>query len=215
VIAAPAALEAHVAAVGASSVGASSRRVADTVPVLIARWSPWIREASARFGVPAAWISAVMRTESGGRLSLNGRPVVSRAGAIGLMQLMPGTWTELRRRYGLGPDPFAPRDNILAGAAYLKALYIRYGYPNLFAAYNAGPGRLDAHLLLRRPLPSETRAYLAALGQPALDRPTPALTPPPPAGSLFIPLRTDSEPAATPASAGLFIPTTPTVDPAR
>ncbi|GLS35130.1 hypothetical protein GCM10010869_07180 [Mesorhizobium tianshanense] len=41
----------------------------------------------------------------------------------------------------VGPDPHDPRDNILAGAAYLRAMQDRYGFPGLFAAYNAGPER--------------------------------------------------------------------------
>lgn len=116
-----------------------------------------IAEASRRFGIPAAWIRAVMRAESGGDAR-----AVSPKGAIGLMQIMPGTWAELRDRHGLGRDPFDPRDNILAGAAYLRELHDRYGSPGFLAAYNAGPGRYEEHLA-GRPLPAETRAYVAAL----------------------------------------------------
>ena len=57
------------------------------------------------------------------------------------MQIMPATWGQLRARYGLGPDPFDVRDNIMAGAAYLRELHDRYGSPGFLAAYNAGPGR--------------------------------------------------------------------------
>jgi len=127
------------------------------------RWSGHIAEASARFGVPQDWIRRVMRAESGGRTMLDGRPVTSRAGAMGLMQLMPGTWREMRAAHGLGPDPHEPRDNILAGTAYLRAMYDRFGYPGLFAAYNAGPARYAEHLASGRRLPSETRAYVAAV----------------------------------------------------
>src|SRR6266704_6782318 len=84
-------------------------------------------------------------------------------GAMGLMQIMPKTWTELRARYGLGADPFDPRDNILAGAAYIRELYDRYGAPGFLAAYNAGPGRYERHLATGRPLPDETQAYVATL----------------------------------------------------
>ena len=133
------------------------------------RWQPFITEASRRFGAPEAWIRAVMRAESGGQAMLDGRPITSRAGAMGLMQLMPETWAELRDRYALGSNPYDPHDNILAGAAYLRELYERHGYPNLFAAYNAGPARLDDYLFNGRPLPDETRAYLAALGQPGFE----------------------------------------------
>ncbi len=131
------------------------------------RWSVYVGEAATRFAIPEAWIRRVMRAESGGRTRLGGRPIVSRAGAMGLMQLMPGTWLEMRRRLGLGADPHDPRDNILAGAAYLRAMYDRFGYPGLFAAYNAGPARYAAHLATGRRLPAETVAYVAAVaGEP-------------------------------------------------
>jgi soluble lytic murein transglycosylase-like protein len=128
------------------------------------RWSGHIAEASGRFGVPEAWIRCVMAAESGGRTHLNGRPIVSRAGAMGLMQLMPGTWREVRALLGLGADPHDPRDNILAGTYYLRAMYDRFGYPGLFAAYNAGPARYAEHLATGRRLPRETVAYVSAVG---------------------------------------------------
>lgn len=134
-------------------------------------WSGYIAEASARFGVPEAWIRRVMRAESGGRTMLNGRPIMSSAGAQGLMQLMPGTWQEMRVAYGLGPDPHDPRDNILAGTAYLRIMYDRFGYPGLFAAYNAGPARYAEHLATGRRLPAETVAYVAAVGGTRAERP--------------------------------------------
>lgn len=127
------------------------------------RWRPYIEEASARYGVPATWIERVMRAESGGRTTLDGRPIVSRAGAMGLMQLMPETWADIRARLGLGNDPHAPRDNIMAGTYYLRLMYDRFGYPGLFGAYNAGPGRYSAWLAGRSGLPGETRIYLATL----------------------------------------------------
>lgn len=133
----------------------------------VATWQPHIGEASRRFGVPRAWIERVMRAESGGRTMREGRPVRSSAGAMGLMQLMPGTWAEMRVRLGLGPDPDQPRDNILAGTAYLRLMYDRFGYPGLFAAYNAGPERYAAYLAGRRSLPPETVAYVAAVAQGA------------------------------------------------
>jgi soluble lytic murein transglycosylase-like protein len=129
------------------------------------QWRAHVSEASHRFGVPAQWIRRVMRTESGGRTMLHGRPITSRAGAMGLMQLMPGTWAEMRDLHGLGSDPHEPRDNILAGTAYLRAMYERFGYPGLFAAYNAGPKRYATHLATGRPLPAETVAYVAAVAR--------------------------------------------------
>nr|WP_286207840.1 lytic transglycosylase domain-containing protein [Hephaestia sp. MAHUQ-44] len=132
----------------------------------LARWDPLITEASRRFAVPETWIIAVMQAESAGRTRLNGRPTTSSAGAMGLMQLMPDTYAALRRRYSLGPDPHDPRDNIMAGTAYLRLMYDRFGYPGLFAAYNAGPGRYADHLATGRPLPLETRAYIAQIAPP-------------------------------------------------
>jgi soluble lytic murein transglycosylase-like protein len=126
----------------------------------VADWRPYITEASLRFGVPTAWIERVMQAESRGKTRLAGRPIRSSAGAIGLMQLMPGTWTAMRERLGLGSDPDDPRDNILAGTFYLRLMYDRFGYPGLFAAYNAGPGRYAAHLATGNALPGETMAYL-------------------------------------------------------
>src|SRR3546814_8528270 len=54
----------------------------------VERWRPMIEEASTRFGIPTSWIERVMRAESRGLTMLNGRPIRSRAGAMGLMQLM-------------------------------------------------------------------------------------------------------------------------------
>ena len=120
------------------------------------QWEPLIAEASRRFGVPESWIRAVMRAESGGQTMLDGRPITSRAGAMGLMQVMPETYDEMRRRHRLGADPYDPHDNILAGAAYLREMYDRYGYPGFLAAYNAGPERYDDYLMRGRALPQET-----------------------------------------------------------
>lgn len=120
--------------------------------------SAFIVEASARFGIPERWIRAVMQAESAGDPR-----AVSRAGAMGLMQIMPATWAELRARYGLGSDPFDPRNNILAGTAYLREMYNRFGSPGFLAAYNAGPARYAEYLATGRPLPRETTSYMATL----------------------------------------------------
>lgn len=114
-----------------------------------------IAEAAQRFEIPAAWIRAVVKAES------NGDPrAISPKGAMGLMQIMPRTWADLRDRHRLGADPYDPHDNIIAGAAYIRELYDRYGSPGWIAAYNAGPGRYEDSLK-GRPLPAETRAYVA------------------------------------------------------
>lgn len=118
-----------------------------------------VAQAAQRFGIPAAWIWAVMRVESNGDSA-----AISRAGAIGLMQIMPGTWAMLTARYGLGDNPWDARANIHAGAAYLREMVDRYGdLPTAFAAYNAGPGRVDDWRQRGRPLPAETIAYVAKI----------------------------------------------------
>lgn len=117
-----------------------------------------VAEAARRFGIPEVWIRTVMHVESRGDMR-----AISPKGAIGLMQIMPATWTELRARHGLGNDPYDPRDNILAGAAYLREMHDRYGSPGFLAAYNAGPGRYEEYRDNGRPLPAETRHYVAIL----------------------------------------------------
>jgi soluble lytic murein transglycosylase-like protein len=117
-----------------------------------------VREAAQRFGLPEHWIYAVIRFESAGRTR-----AVSAAGAMGLMQLMPGTWARQRARFALGSDPFDPRDNILAGTSYLREMFDRYGREGFLAAYNAGPGRYEQWLSAGRPLPRETRDYVARI----------------------------------------------------
>ncbi|MFZ4165434.1 lytic transglycosylase domain-containing protein [Brevundimonas sp. NPDC058933] len=118
-----------------------------------------ITEAARRFGLPPHWIRAVMKQESG----FNPR-ARSRVGAMGLMQVMPATYAELRRRHGLGADAYDPRDNILAGAAYLRELHDRFGLEGMLPAYNAGPRRYLQHRDEGRPLPLETRDYIARIG---------------------------------------------------
>lgn len=180
----------------------------------VTRWRPYIAEASARFGVPTAWIERVIRAESAGLTTLDGRPITSHAGAMGLMQLMPGTWAQMRAALRLGADPHDPHDNILAGTAYLRLMYDRFGYPGLFAAYNAGPARYAAYLATGRILPGETRAYLASVGGVPASQPGAAQTVPvsaifflrsAPSGkssdrlgspTLFVPLGTSSVPSA-------------------
>lgn len=128
-------------------------------------WGPYIREASTRFDVPEEWIRAVMNQESGGRLFHNGQLVTSGPGAMGLMQLMPPTYDEMRAAYNLGDDAYEPHDNIMAGTAYIRQMYDIYGSPGFLAAYNGGPGRLDDFLTRNRTLPLETRRYVASIGR--------------------------------------------------
>jgi soluble lytic murein transglycosylase-like protein len=125
-------------------------------------FAEFIDEASRRFGVPVHWIRAVIDVESAGDVRAR-----SPKGAMGLMQVMPDTWADLRLRYGLGNDPYDLHDNILAGAAYLRELHDRYGSIGFLVAYNAGSVRYEEHLA-GRPLPAETQAYLGKLA-PMID----------------------------------------------
>lgn len=117
-----------------------------------------IATAARRFDLPQDWIKAVIDAESGGDAN-----AVSVKGALGLMQLMPDTWAELRDRYGIRGGVLDPVANIMAGTAYLAEMRDRFGYPGLFAAYNAGPARYESHLRDGVPMPAETQAYLAKL----------------------------------------------------
>ena len=147
-----------VAALGMLAVVVHAQAASIAVQAARDPYSGLIAEAAQRFGISAAWIRAIIRVES------RGDPrAVSPKGAMGLMQLMPETWAALRVRYGLGRDPFNPQDNILAGAAYLREMYDRYGSPGFLAAYNAGPTRYEDYLARRASLPSETVAYVAQL----------------------------------------------------
>lgn len=122
-------------------------------------WGPYIRQAARRFDVPERWIREVMRQESGGRTG-----ATSPVGAMGLMQVMPGTYRELQARYGLGDDPYHPYDSVMAGTAYIREMYDLYGSPAFLAAYNAGPRRLEDYLWNSKGLPAETRNYVARIG---------------------------------------------------
>ena len=94
-----------------------------------------------------------MHTESGGHeYAANGVLITSPVGAMGLMQLMPETYDEVRARYGLSDDAFDPHNNILAGTAYLREMYDAFGSPGFLAAYNGGPARLEDYLTHNRPL---------------------------------------------------------------
>lgn len=182
----------------------------------IDRWQPLIEAASKRFGVPVTWIRAVMARESAGLTTLHGAPMVSSAGAMGLMQLMPGTWSDMRAKFGLGPDPFDPHDNIFAGAAYLRQMFDHYGCPDLFAAYQAGPRRLDAVLAGLKPLPETTRTYLESIVRGAeiasvVSEKRPSLAPKTDSNSLFFVRAGDEKltsngTAHSRAAQGLFVP---------
>ena len=135
-------------------------------------WGPYISEAAQAYDLPDRWIREVIRQESSFQVMSTSAP-----GAMGLMQIMPATYDELRVRFSLGDDPYDPHDNIMAGSGYLRALYDLYGSPGFLAAYNAGPGRLDDYLLHHKPLPDETRNYVARIG-PRIDGTQPSRTSP-------------------------------------
>lgn len=183
-------------------------------PPTIASIDSWIAEAAHRFDISPGWIRRVMRLESAFQPQ-----AVSRAGAMGLMQIMPATYAELRARYGLGADPFHPHDNILAGAAYLRELYDRYGAGGFLAAYNAGPARYEQHLIDGRPLPLETRAYVATVTGASEMGPPPESAlgvVQPMAPSLFVRLGAphSADPAPSSLSPGrLFVALTPVSEP--
>lgn len=130
-----------------------------------------ITEASRRSGLPEAWIKAVAWVESGGASR-----AVSTKGAMGVMQIMPGTWQDLRVDLGLGSDPFDRRDNLVAGAVYLRRMLDRFGAQGFLAAYNAGPTRYQAFLDGKRSLPSETVTYVARV-QSRMGRDAPIVSP--------------------------------------
>jgi hypothetical protein len=173
---------------------------ADEMP--LARWHDLIAAASHTFEIPEPWIAFVMRVESAGQETVGGQPITSPAGAMGLMQIMPNTWAELSSRYALGNNPYNPHDNIFAGAAYLRELYQRYGYPNLFAAYNAGPERLESYLRGANPLSAETQNYLAKLGGPAGAR---EISTKREDVRLFFELGAPAREPSVPAASGLFV----------
>ena len=138
-----------------------AKELAMSTAELVDRWAPHIKEASRRFKISADWIRAVIRMESSGRtLDDDAQPITSSAGAMGIMQVMPDTYRDMKAQYGLGTNPHDPRDNILAGTAYLGWLKEKYGYPKLFAAYNAGPATLEAQTAGKRKLAKETRNYI-------------------------------------------------------
>ena len=144
--------------VGSASTDPSSD-VAVQRPDASSRWDAEIAAAARRFLVPEAWIRAVMAAESAGDPG-----AVSPKGAMGLMQLMPETWREMRDRYRLGTDPFNPRDNVMAGTAFLRLMYDRFGAPGFLAAYNAGPQAMQDILSGLRPMPDESREFMAKVG---------------------------------------------------
>ena len=170
----------------------------------VERWHPYIAQAALRFGLPESWIIAVMRAESAGQVTRKGQPIRSRVGAIGLMQLMPATWQDMRAMLSLGSNPDDPHDNIMAGAAYLGLMFDRFGAPGCFAAYNSGPATYAAYLKARRRLPRETVAYVARItGAPVTQ--TATATPDAVRGiGSAVTAKSRTQSLTNPRSAGLF-----------
>lgn len=158
-----------------------------------------VQAAAVRFGLPEAWIGAVLRAESGGDPC-----AVSAKGALGLMQVMPATYADLRARYHLGEDPFQPADNVTAGAGYLRELYDRFGLIGALAAYNVGPSRWTDYLTQGRPLPDETVTYVRRLSSRFAVLEGVPVAPPAPQ-SLFVTL-TKAPPDVGRSPGGLFVP---------
>ncbi|WP_245478138.1 MULTISPECIES: lytic transglycosylase domain-containing protein [unclassified Mesorhizobium] len=127
------------------------------------KWQVFVSEASRRFRLPQTWIYAVIDAESRGKTMLDGRPITSRAGAMGLMQVMAKTYEEMRIEHGLGFDPYDPRDNILPEPPISAPCMTASDIPACSLPYNAGPDRYDDHLQRGRPLPTETVGYLEKL----------------------------------------------------
>jgi soluble lytic murein transglycosylase-like protein len=157
----------HVICLIATSSLFASRASAQTPerPPSIDRFANFIAEASARFTVPAPLIRAIIQIESAGD-----DHAISPRGAMGLMQLTHATWVQLSVRYELGLDPFDPKDNIMAGTAYVRELRDRLGSADFLGAYHAGPTRYEQHLMTRQPLPPETAAYVAAVTDCSVTR---------------------------------------------
>jgi soluble lytic murein transglycosylase-like protein len=110
-----------------------------------------LAHAGAKHNIDEDLLASVVRAESGGQVR-----AVSRTGARGLMQLMPGTASAM----GVD-DAFRPEQNISGGTAYLDSLLTRY-HDNValaLAAYNAGPGAVDKYHGV--PPYRETREYVA------------------------------------------------------
>jgi soluble lytic murein transglycosylase len=119
--------------------------------VYIKKYDGIIRQASRRFGVEPSLIKAVIKAES----DFN-HEAVSRKGAQGLMQLMPGTATAMKVQ-----NPFNPEENIYGGTRYLGLMLERFKNNKrlALAAYNAGPEEVEKNKGVP-PFP-ETRSFIS------------------------------------------------------
>jgi hypothetical protein len=126
------------------------RKASDRAP----QYEPFVQQASQTYGVDPALIRAVIRAESNFK-----NESTSPKGAMGLMQIMPGTAKDLGIR-----DAYDPQQNIMGGTRYLKSLLDRYSgdVPTALAAYNWGMGNVERH---PEKLPRETRVYVNRIQQ--------------------------------------------------
>jgi soluble lytic murein transglycosylase-like protein len=127
-------------AASSSTAGHAPKKASGATPSKQAKYSAYdvfIDEAAAAYGLPVPFVKAVIRVES----NFNSH-AVSPVGAMGLMQLMPGTAADLGVE-----DAFDPRQNIFGGCKYLRMLTNKYnGDINMvLSAYNAGPGNVDKY----------------------------------------------------------------------
>lgn len=123
--------------------------------------------AARRHSIPEDLALRQARQESGMRQwKADGSIVVSSAGALGVMQLMPATAAEL------GVNPYDVDQNIEGGMRYLAQMYRQFGsWPLALAAYNAGPGNMRKVLAGTKTLPAETANYVLAItGRPLFDQ---------------------------------------------
>ena len=121
----------------AAAHGSSAESAAETLGANDGRLDRIVRDAATRHQLDPALVKAVISTESGWNPQ-----AVSRKGAVGLMQLIPGT----AQRFGVG-NPFDPAQNVEGGTTYLKTLLDRYNgdLSKTLAAYNAGEHAVDAN----------------------------------------------------------------------
>lgn len=142
-----------------------------SIKVAGGKWDAQIAAAGEKYGVPSTLLASMMAAEStGAQTDKNGKIITSEKGALGLMQLMPGTAKDM------GVDPSDPVQNIEGGAKYLSMMLDKYGNePMALAAYNAGPGNVDAAIAKAKeandsanwmkylPKPSETIPYVTKI----------------------------------------------------
>ncbi|MBA4371835.1 MAG: lytic transglycosylase [Thermodesulfovibrio sp.] len=119
-------------------------------PIARADYSHYVQKAATKYDIDSALINAVIKTESNGN-----HKAISRKGAIGLMQLMPTTASDMNVR-----NPYNPEENIEGGTRYLRAMLEKFNgdLTLALAAYNAGPGTVEKYRSV--PPISETRDYV-------------------------------------------------------